>query len=188
MLKVACNSIYSPITYSMIALGSRYSSSPQHTTFPSDAGLFKSAERGEFWIMVQCIDQNPIARIYLCSHFPHGSLQIGRTNVSQQSIYRVIGHFNGFGFPVLYVMMERTGPNTSSLAMRIFRVTPAKAVGLTKKPSVNPSGCPSPPIQEFWAPSSSADLLYRPCTRYRIALGWPKGRYLFSSFSGSPTF
>jgi hypothetical protein len=67
----------------------------QHTAFPSDAGLFESAEGSE-WIMVQCIDQNP-TRIYLCGNFP-GSLQIGRTNISQQSIYRVIGNFNGFGF------------------------------------------------------------------------------------------
>jgi hypothetical protein len=58
----------------------------QHTTFPSDAGLFESAEGGE-WIMVQCIDQNP-TRIYLCGNFS-GSLQIGGTNISQQSIYRV---------------------------------------------------------------------------------------------------
>mmetsp|Transcript_126061 Transcript_126061/g.251686 ORF Transcript_126061/g.251686 Transcript_126061/m.251686 type:complete len:225 (+) Transcript_126061:303-977(+) len=61
---------------------------------------------------------------------------------------------------VSYGIIDRTGPNISSLAMVIPLCTLAKTVGFTKKPSSNPGGFPGPPVTK-WAPSS------RPCLRYR---------------------
>ncbi|MNW12525.1 hypothetical protein D3C71_2102370 [compost metagenome] len=43
-------------------------------------------------------------------------------------------------------MTDKTGPNISSLAIRMWLLVLIKTVGLTKFPFSNPSGFPNPPM------------------------------------------